>query len=187
MPPEADILIHAGDFTSFGKPHQVESFNEWLGTLPYEHKIVVAGNHENGVKNLGQKDFTNAVFLSQSSATICGLKVFGTGFFWRSPIFNPAFEEIPNDTQVLISHGPPHHYFDGELGCPSLLKRIKVIKPKLHVFGHIHSAGGQKGYGNEADGLGDTIFVNAANCGENYALVRDPIVVDIDLPNKIEK
>ncbi len=98
---------------------------------------------------------------------------------------NPAFDAIPDDTDVLISHGPPHRYFDGELGCPALLKRLKVIKPKLHVFGHIHSAGGTKGMGQKEDGLENTLFVNAANCGENYALVRDPIVVELEMKKKI--
>ena len=44
--PEADILIHTGDFTICGKTEDVIKFNDWLGTLPHEYKIVIAGNHE---------------------------------------------------------------------------------------------------------------------------------------------
>ena len=44
--PDGDILIHAGDFTNHGKSEELEKFNDWLGTLPHEHKIVVAGNHD---------------------------------------------------------------------------------------------------------------------------------------------
>jgi Icc-related predicted phosphoesterase len=46
MPPKADILIHAGDYTKFGNKGHAVDFNEWLGTLPYKTKIVVSGNHE---------------------------------------------------------------------------------------------------------------------------------------------
>ncbi len=38
------VLLHAGDFTSLGKPEEISSFSEWLGTLPYKHKVVIAGN-----------------------------------------------------------------------------------------------------------------------------------------------
>ena len=58
--PPGDILIHAGDFTNYGRKKEVEKFNEWLGSLPHRwsrhneptltlnsrHKIVIAGNHE---------------------------------------------------------------------------------------------------------------------------------------------
>jgi Icc-related predicted phosphoesterase len=46
MPTKGDILIHAGDYTKFGKKEQLVDFNDWLGTLPYKTKIVVNGNHE---------------------------------------------------------------------------------------------------------------------------------------------
>ena len=44
--PAGDVLIHAGDFSHCGLPHEVEAFNDWLGSLPHKHKIVIAGNHE---------------------------------------------------------------------------------------------------------------------------------------------
>jgi len=44
--PPGDILIHSGDFTNYGRKEEVEKFNQWLGTLPHRHKIVIAGNHE---------------------------------------------------------------------------------------------------------------------------------------------
>ena len=50
---------------------------------------------------------------------------------------------IPLDTDVLITHGPPFGildrcYDDQRVGCEELLKAVKRVKPKLHVFGHIH-------------------------------------------------
>ncbi|KAL6035347.1 hypothetical protein STEG23_033085, partial [Scotinomys teguina] len=44
--PYGDILLHTGDFTELGLPSEVKKFNDWLGNLPYEYKIVIAGNHE---------------------------------------------------------------------------------------------------------------------------------------------
>ena len=29
-----------------GLPKDIISLNDWLGTLPHKHKIVIAGNHE---------------------------------------------------------------------------------------------------------------------------------------------
>jgi len=46
---------------------------------------------------------------------------------------------------VLITHTPPAHHLDISLGCPSLLSAIWSTKPRLHVFGHVHS-----GHGREA-------------------------------------
>ena len=44
--PEGDILIHSGDATERGGIDEIAAFNEWLGALPYKHKIFVAGNHD---------------------------------------------------------------------------------------------------------------------------------------------
>lgn len=44
--PQADVLLHAGDFTNTGELEQVESFSTWLDAYPAKHKIVIAGNHD---------------------------------------------------------------------------------------------------------------------------------------------
>jgi len=44
--PEADVLLHAGDFTNAGEKEQIESFSNWLDAYPAKHKVVVAGNHD---------------------------------------------------------------------------------------------------------------------------------------------
>ena len=45
--PEADLLIHAGDFTFFGRSAPtLRDFDAWLGEPPHRHKVVVPGNHE---------------------------------------------------------------------------------------------------------------------------------------------
>lgn len=42
---KADLLLHCGDFTDFGKREEVLNFNHWLGTLPVKEKICIGGNH----------------------------------------------------------------------------------------------------------------------------------------------
>ncbi len=57
----------------------------------------------------------------------------------------PWENRIPLDTDVLITHTPPRYHLDLNLGCAGLLEEIWLVKPRLHVFGHIHS-----GHGREA-------------------------------------
>jgi len=87
---------------------------------------------------------------------------------------------IESDTDVLLTHGPPldildyadHPHNKGSLGCPDLLEAVKRIKPKVHVFGHIHGSHGQVN-------IEDTCFINAAICTEQYKPLNRPIVFDI--------
>ena len=83
---------------------------------------------------------------------------------------------IPDSTDLLITHGPPHGIldacFDGRrVGCEELTRAVERVRPKLHVFGHIHEA-----YGVVDDGT--TLFVNASNCNLRYRPANAPIVVD---------
>jgi Icc-related predicted phosphoesterase len=174
-------FLSCGDFTSFGREGHVEDFNDWLGTLKYKYKtVVVAGNHENNLKNL-PKRLSNAIFLDQSEVIVCGYKIYGTKFFWKSPGGNPYYDMIPNDTNILITHQPPEHYFDGAYGCPTLLKRVQQIKPKLHLFGHIHMQGRKRGFGTKEDNLEGTEFINAAMCAEKDKICEDGVmIVELD-------
>jgi Icc-related predicted phosphoesterase len=57
-------------------------------------------------------------------------------------------------------------------GCEELRQRVEIIRPKLHVFGHIHCGYGQ----TEQFGVR---FVNASNCDEQYEPSQPPIVIDL--------
>ena len=67
--PDGDILVHAGDFTHFGKKCDALDFNEWLGTLPHPVKVVVNGNHEANAPWKGDTSslLSNATFLRQQA------------------------------------------------------------------------------------------------------------------------
>jgi len=188
--PEGDVLVHAGDLSSRGRKSEIQEFDRWLGTLPHRHKVVICGNHDflfEREPEVARGLITNAIYLQDSGVTIEGLQFWGSP--WQPEFFDWAFNLergeplrekwalIPTDTDVLITHGPPMGILDrverGErVGCEELTEALKRVRPKLHVFGHIHEA-----YGHlDRDG---TRFVNASSCNLDYAPVHAPIVVDL--------
>ena len=110
---------------------------------------------------------------------------------WTPNFFNWAFNlkrgealqemwsKIPtHNTDVLVTHGPPHGRGDltlhsGHFGCQNLLDEIQHrVKPRLHIFGHIHEC-----YGASFDG--QTLYVNASNLDIGYEAINPCIVVDL--------
>jgi len=192
---EGDILIHCGDITMNGGYGATMDFLGWFDKQPHEHKIFIAGNHdwdfetkpewlENTLKTL---ELSNIFYLENSSVTIEGTK------FWGSPVtprfFDWAFNKdkgntikqtwdlIPQDTDVLITHGPPFGRLDQNkvgtrCGCEELSIVIETIKPKIHCFGHIHQDQPLTSYN------GHTTFINASVLNESYALVSEPITIE---------
>lgn len=90
------------------------------------------------------------------------------------------FSRIPQDTDVLITHGPPRGILDGasqrkkQQGCDRVLAPVRRLRPRLHVFGHIHEP-----YGVFRSP--STLFVNAALAGPDYSVTRRPIEIDLQL------
>lgn len=194
--PEGDILIHAGDFTGYGTSKEVFKFNKWLGTLPYKHIIIIAGNHDKAMeKEAALSYFTNAHYLQDTSIELEGIKFYGSPY---TPIFMRwyfmddekglarRYENIPLDTDVVITHGPMRgimDYVDNEYAAPrnvgstSLFAKISSFYPKFHICGHIHSGHGVTTIGN---GLGkQTTCINASLLDEAYDMVYSPITFDI--------
>ena len=194
--PDGDLLIHAGDATITGTIDEIVLFNEWFAGLPHKYKIFVAGNHdwlfENNPIPARKILSDKIIYLRDSFVEIEGLKIYGSP--WQPRFFDWAFnltrgaelaekwKLIPDDTDILITHGPPfgildevpRRYFVENTGCEELRKRVEELrlnKLKLHVFGHIHC-----GYGR-AEKFG-VKFINASNCDESYAPTNAPIVVD---------
>ncbi|MCU0354574.1 MAG: metallophosphatase domain-containing protein [Cytophagales bacterium] len=191
--PDGDLLLHAGDLSRRGKEPEIIAFNKWLGTLPHKHKVVVAGNHDflfERQPDVAEALITNAIYLKDNGIEIEGLKIWGspiTPWFYdwafnrrRGADIRRYWDKIPPDTDILVTHGPPQGILDrterGDLvGCQDLLEAVWRVKPKLHLFGHIHEAYGQM----EADGIR---FVNASIMNVNYFPVNAPIVVEVSPP-----
>ncbi|KAH9476112.1 putative rhamnogalacturonate lyase C [Psilocybe cubensis] len=160
--PDGDILIHAGDLTQSGTRTEMISALQWLADQPHPHKIFIAGNHDLGL-NVPKKDlhdlledFPGLVYLAESSVTLTintrTVRIYGspmTPKFGSWPFQYPRtkpedahWDKIPLDTDILITHGPPAHHADHGNGCGALLKQLWSVRPRLHVFGHIHTARG---------------------------------------------
>jgi Icc-related predicted phosphoesterase len=56
-------------------------------------------------------------------------------------------DTVPAGIDILITHTPPKYHLDLQhpsMGCEHLLREVKRVKPKLHVFGHVHSGAGRE-------------------------------------------
>jgi len=189
--PDGDIIIHAGDVSSKGELNSVVDFLDWFSELPYKYKIFIAGNHDflfekesdKNIKNLIPK---NVIYLNDSGTVIEGINIWGSPvqpFFYnwafnrkRGKEIKKHWDLIPENTDILITHGPAFSILDKTTrndfaGCKDLLVKIKEIKPKYHIFGHIHEA-----YG-EAEEFG-VKFINASLMTERYKLKNKAIVID---------
>ena len=110
------------------------------------------------------------------------------------------WSQIPATMDVIVTHGPPQGILDDlyvasdnkidndlglasavgshspaqsqSVGCEALAKRVMQIKPRLHVFGHIHEAFGSVR-------VGRTQFVNASVMDRHYNLANSPHQLDL--------
>jgi Icc-related predicted phosphoesterase len=165
-----DVLVHCGDFSH--RPESVFAFVKWLGEQPFEHKILIAGNHDTYVETVGYTQMFDYCkshgvnYLQDTSVIINGIKFYGTP--WTPMFMNWAFmrnddmldnywDMIPSDTDVLITHGPAYGIadkvldvystnsanIDKHVGSKTLLHKIQTLDLKYHLFGHIHECYGE--------------------------------------------
>ncbi|ETI38754.1 hypothetical protein F441_15412 [Phytophthora nicotianae CJ01A1] len=137
---------------------------------------------------------TNALYLEDQAVLIEGFVFYGTP--WQPEFCNWAFNlprgdallkkwrHIPTDTDVLITHTPPMGHGDlvgyQRVGCADLLREVEHrVRPKLHVFGHVH-----EGYGRSASPDGAITYFNASICTHNYEPVNAPFVFELTGPPK---
>lgn len=191
-----DYLIHAGDCTSMGSKNEITQFLEWFSNTDFKHKIFIAGNHDFGFEQ--QTDIAQeykdmgVIYLFDNEVTIDGIKFYGSP--WQPEFHNWAFnlprgeelaqkwEQIPNDVDILITHGPAYGILDyapigGHVGCEELYRKIVDVKPKIHVCGHIHDGYGQKT-------MGGIEFLNASVLNDRYEHAHKPIVIEYDTETK---
>ena len=55
-----------------------------------------------------------------------------------------AAEDIPDDTDILVTHWPPYGILDNDLGSLNILNFVLKAQPWWHLFGHIHETEGQQ-------------------------------------------
>jgi Icc-related predicted phosphoesterase len=175
--PDGDLLIHAGDFTMMGEEKYVRDFDAWLGKQPHKHKVVVPGNHDVNFQRYPDTFrplITNAHLLIDEAVVIDGIKVYGSPWTPQGTSNSPwgfefkpnetryfTWNQIPEDTNILVTHGPPTDvdFLDmarirrerdervtfmhvGDAALSDRIRRLPNIK--LHVFGHIHDGAGHR-------------------------------------------
>lgn len=194
-----DLLIVAGDLTASDTTDQMYEFYSWLDDQNYAKKIFIGGNHDNALQECGSDFFLDredeCEYLCDSGTTFKGFKIWGSPWTKTFPRMNPKckaftkdteeelmdkFELIPHDTDILITHSPPLGVLDKTIdgrfvGSYALFGWLKYVeRPRIHVFGHIHEAYGQKeffpSYHNKM-----MISVNASHMTEHYEPVNKPI------------
>lgn len=140
--PEADIIVHSGDFTMNGSESEAIDFMNWYCELPYSHKIFICGNHDECLygANIGGLD-NNVHYLCNSWVEIAGMKFYGVPMFMGDCVTERQsrhYANIPSDTDVLITHSPAYRIldYDDEInyGSEELLSRISMLHLKAHLF-----------------------------------------------------
>jgi Icc-related predicted phosphoesterase len=196
--PDADLLIFAGDMTHCRTDQEVADFNTFLGTLPHTHKIVVAGNHDHRLTDDPQKAkllLSEAIYLQDEAVVVAGISIYGSPW---NPLFNDyacdafalprgkvlkeKWDMIPPDIDILVTHTPPSGILDrnGPVshGCTDLAAAITLLKPKYHIFGHIHNRHGAVKHG-------ETWYINCNVQGKGEEL-RSPLLLEYETGNIVE-
>lgn len=204
-PKKKNILVHAGDCTNVGREFETRDFIRWFERLEgFDVKIFVAGNHDFSFEKEPDYLFelinsenllkSNVVYLKDESYVlklpefVRPIKFYGSP--WQPEFHNWAFNlprngnvlnekwnNIPTDTDILITHGPSYGIldktpFNDHAGCELLRQRVLELKPLIHVFGHIHNSRGVEVYNS-------TLCVNSSICTEQYRPINRPIIVDV--------
>lgn len=205
---QCDILIIAGDicpvsnhYLNYQLSWLNTEFRKWLDNLSVTKVIAIAGNHDFIFeKNPQLVPKLNWTYLQDNFIYSHSLKIYGLpwqrrfydwAFNLDEPELDKKYEQIPNDTNIIISHGPVYGYGDKvprkitdeneeteevllaeHVGNRKFRERIMKTGPKLVVYGHIHSGYGQYKYF-------DSMLINASLVNENYEPVNKPIYVEI--------
>lgn len=215
--PGGDAILHAGDIMNSGySKHDILNFCTWFQSLnQYDAKIFIAGNHDRIFENHPGyvrellEGFLDIDYLQDEQMTLYGdgpngdmpennIRIYGiphTPEFYNwafnvprnSHQMQEIMNKIPDNTDILVTHGPAYGILDtvtgrpyDNLGCEVLTERIKEIKPKIHICGHIHS-----GYGYRF--IDGTHFFNASVLDEQYEYTQKPVTFDWDhITNEIK-
>jgi hypothetical protein len=183
-----DMVIHAGDESNYRDPimNEFECFDflNWYKNIPVKYKIFVAGNHSLAIfnKRIPRKfiEDMGVIYLENESVEIEGINIWGSpysptfGDWWfmkaRDKI-NDIWKNIPENTNILITHTPPKGILDlsfdreGTLefcGCKSLMRHVERVQPSYHIFGHIHTMEGVINAGIRTLPYLKTKFINAS-------------------------
>jgi Icc-related predicted phosphoesterase len=198
--PECDILISAGDYSFRGEKRTIKEYHEWLNKQDAGYIVSVQGNHELWVeknfeeaKAIAEKACPGVHFIGDhGTVDVEGIKIHGSAitpwfhsWAWnvhRGPDIAAEWAKIPDDTNILVTHGPVHGILDvvpyangtpkERVGCHDLFDRVmKLEKLKVHICGHIHHSHGFKEFNGKH-------FYNVAICDEMYMPINPITIIE---------
>lgn len=169
--PYGDVLIHAGDLTHSGSFEELQRAIAGISSQPHPVKVVVAGNHDTLLDTLYDSnqrcssdvldkqrqalDWGDIIYLQNTDRVVTcpngrRLRIYGSplspkkgNWAFQYPRGENVWRDtIPQDVDILITHGPPRAHRDLGFGCVHLLQELRRAKPRLHVVGHVHEAAG---------------------------------------------
>lgn len=213
---EADVLLHAGDFTNTGEVEQVKSFSEWLRDYPATHKVVIAGNHDVTFDEAhyskswkryhasmgkpyscaeARAALTNCIYLEDEAVQVAGYTIYGSP--WQPEFCDWAFNLSPGSACKKAWEAIPP--------CPDVL----ITHGPPHGFGDLCFHGQRAGCsellyairrrlvpvsvaGHIHEGYGTvsdgvTLFVNASTCTLKYQPTNPPIIFDLPPPAELRR
>ena len=190
IPNDIDMIIHSGDFSNYRDFYKNEpetrDFLKWYSNLNIKYKILIAGNHDAYPAIALQEfkdlcEYHNIIYLENESVTIEGINIFGSPL---QPTFgnwyfqkarhklDEYWKQIPDNTDILVVHGPPKGILDLSYsrdhkleycGCNSLRNHIlNRLNLSFCLFGHIHNTDDIINAGITKLSIKDTIFSNGS-------------------------
>lgn len=190
--PECDILMIGGDNTVRGAQHEYERFFQHVQQAPCKHAVAVGGNHDNPDFYNERWESDKIIRLYNQPCEVMGLQI------WGSPCSQPfndwnfmpdddsrddIYSEIPNDLDILLTHGPEWLINDmngiGEhIGDKILADHIARAKPYMHIAGHVHEG---YGYSN----ISGTHSYNVSYVGKNFSSLNPPVEIRLNNKNRL--
>jgi Icc-related predicted phosphoesterase len=193
-----DLLLIGGDISPvashdlvFQRSWLESNFAAWCDSLDVENIVAIAGNHD----FIFEEDkmyykrlelvIPSLIYLEDSKYEIGELSIWGSpwsrqfgswAFMTNELQLERIYNSIP-EVDIILSHNPPYGCGDrvvsGEyVGSSDLRSKIKAIKPKLVVCGHIH-----EGFGHYK--IGECLVKNASLMNEFYEFVNKPMYLEL--------
>lgn len=192
--PEGDVFVHSGDALYYGSAKELADFLSWLRELPHRHKIYVPGNHDFASARLHAKGDLRRlcqdgvdILVNETVCSVDQVMVHGNpqtppwpayGMWSFQPIRTDWSASPKGGVDVLVTHGPPKGVLDENMvgikcGDQALLDYVLELKPKYHLFGHIHPSNG-------VHDNGVTTFMNGAIVDDWHNVVNKPRVFKVE-------
>lgn len=206
--PDGNVLVHCGDSTLKGRQGELASFLAWFARTPFEHRVLIGGNHDWALE-AGEVPIPPGVtYLNGQAAQVAGLRFFGAA--WRSrpawvkrddqgnirqgrySAFGVMLDEvddhwsrIPEGTDVVVTHVPPLGLMDLGPVDPDGVQRRRGCPALLARLRQVRPQLHLFGHNHHEVGLRTiegTTHVNAALLDDEYRLVRPPVVLEVEAP-----